>query len=781
MKRKKWILAAALTLTAALLALLLYQLDLGAWQSLDLSRIRNQPLATVVFDREDAAAGALSGAVNRVWVSLEDLPSYVPQAFVAAEDSRFYSHHGVDVRRIFGALLHDAATLSLSQGASTITQQLIKLTHLTSEKTLARKAQEAYLALKLEKQMTKDEILEAYLNTVYFGAGAYGVQAASQVYFGKDASQMTLSEASLLAGVIQSPSRYAPHRNLEGALQRRSYVLKAMVSCGFLSENQADEAASSVPEIQAAVSQARGWYLDQVLLEAMSLLHTDAEGVLGGGYRVYTYLDTAAQTAAQEALANAQYPEAAAQGALIAMDPQTGGICALVGGRSYTAALGLNRALSARRQPGSLMKPVSTYALAVEKYGYLPSTTVYDVQRSYADGYTPGNSGGNYAGATTLRTALQKSMNAATVDLAETMGVSQVADMAASLGIPLSQEDRNLSLALWSMTAGVTPREMCAAYCALANGGTLRQTACIRRIEDRYGRVVYVQKNAGTQAISPETACILTDMLKSAASQGTARALSALNVPIAGKTGTAGLKNGDTSDVWIAAYTPEICTVVWMGKDDNSGGGMAASVSASGYAAPACTQFLSSLSLSGDDFPLPASLDRVLADRYALESGLGLMLATDKTPREYTQPEIVRRGAAVPVSQAWEAPLPVTDLAVSGGKNQSPQVTFTALQPFAEYLILRKSGAETRVVATLSGSAGEALSFTDTEADTSQINDYSVLPRHRLLYECGQTLSGPVSRTVRCNPGGLLNGLVGIFTHSETAPAVESAPEPLFP
>ena len=393
MKRKKWILAAALTLTAALLALLLYQLDLGAWQSLDLSRIRNQPLATVVFDREDAAAGALSGAVNRVWVSLEDLPSYVPQAFVAAEDSRFYSHHGVDVRRIFGALLHDAATLSLSQGASTITQQLIKLTHLTSEKTLARKAQEAYLALKLEKQMTKDEILEAYLNTVYFGAGAYGVQAASQVYFGKDASQMTLSEASLLAGVIQSPSRYAPHRNLEGALQRRSYVLKAMVSCGFLSENQADEAASSVPEIQAAVSQARGWYLDQVLLEAMSLLHTDAEGVLGGGYRVYTYLDTAAQTAAQEALANAQYPEAAAQGALIAMDPQTGGICALVGGRSYTAALGLNRALSARRQPGSLMKPVSTYALAVEKYGYLPSTTVYDVQRSYADGYTPGNSG----------------------------------------------------------------------------------------------------------------------------------------------------------------------------------------------------------------------------------------------------------------------------------------------------------------------------------------------------------------------------------------------------
>lgn len=765
--------------------LLIWQLDIFNWVELDISKLTNLELSTRVYDSDDTQVDVLSGSVRRVYVELDTLPDYVYNAFIAAEDARFYSHSGVDVKRIFGALWQDAKTRSFSQGASTITQQLIKLTHLTSEKTLARKAQEAYLALKLEKVLTKSEILEAYINTVYFGGGAYGIEAAAERYFGKTAQELTLSEAALLAGVIKSPSSYAPHLNIDAALSRREYVIMAMEREGFISSAEATAALNEEVTINAG-NESTGryaWYLDEAAREAREILGISYEELLGGGYSIYTGLVPELQTAAEEVMSGDEYyPEAEAQGALIAMEPTTGEVIALVGGREYSAQFGLNRATSARRQPGSLIKPISTYAAAVEKYGYIPTSTVYDVQREYADGYAPGNSGGKYNGEVTLREALARSLNAATVDLADTVGISCVADCTRSFGISVDEADENLALALGSMTYGTTPEEICAAYCVLASGGMRPEAHCVRRIVDRYGKTVFEYEAENVRVTSAETAYIITDMLKSAAAEGTARALATLEIPVAAKTGTAGLENHDTSDAWATAYTPDAVVTVWFGRDSNANGGMPRSVTGGAYAASACADLLGRISgeLSGADFCAPAGVERLLIDGYALENEGRALLASGNTPGEYVISELFRENTELPVSDVWDAPAAVMDLQLVSGDGEIPVIEFTCTDSYAEYVVVRRCRNVAEAAGVVRGKAGEKISFTDEYADTTQINVYSVIPRNALLHEAGYTLTGAESGSVQAAPSGLLNGIAALFDGGGEIPDVESISNPLF-
>jgi membrane peptidoglycan carboxypeptidase len=248
----------------------------------------------------DEAVGALHGGENRIWVPLKDIPEDVQNAFMAAEDLRFYQQRGVDLYRLFGALWHDLRTFSYAQGASTITQQLIKLTHLTQTKTLSRKAQEIVLALKLEKQMDKSQILEAYLNAVYFGHGAYGVEAAARTYFDKAASELSLAEGALLAGVIKSPTNYAPHLNPEKSVARRNGILETMFENGFITQNQKDAAQGERLRLSMDDGAAQyAWYMDAVLNEAVAALGVDADEVISGGYRIHTGLDPHLQAEAE--------------------------------------------------------------------------------------------------------------------------------------------------------------------------------------------------------------------------------------------------------------------------------------------------------------------------------------------------------------------------------------------------------------------------------------------------------------------------------------------------
>ena len=771
--RKKLLIAAA-GLAVLGFSMLLWRLDIPHWKRLDLSLITHPPGATQVFSESGEMIGTLSGAETRQWVSIDVIPEHVQNAFIAAEDQRFYRHHGVDVYRLFGALWHDLRTLSYGQGGSTITQQLIKLTHLSSAKSLSRKAQEMVLAKQLEGAMDKRQILECYLNIVYFGHGAYGIEAASQVYFSKPCQDLTLSEGALLAGIIKSPSNYAPHLNPDKALARRNSVLSAMSDANLISEAEMTAAQAEALSLNERKNESvkYAWYMDAVLSEAQQALACDADTVLSGGYRIDTGLDPDMQLAAQTLFASGDaFPASAPDGtpvqaALVAVDSASGEIRALVGGRQYQVQRGLNRACQIRRQPGSAIKPLSTYAAAIDAFGYLPSSIIDDTPRTFDGSYAPRNAGERSYGLVTLRQSLSRSLNIATVDLAQTIGINAVQNYARRFALPVDDNDSSLSLALGAMTYGVSPVQLAGGYAALSNGGRFTPPHLIRRITAPDGSILYEASGNSEQAVSPQTAYMLTDMLKTAASSGSARALSACGMPVAGKTGTASDADGGTRDIWTAAFTPELALCVWMGFDDpDARHALPASEGGSGYPARLCAAFLKACAplLSQRDFSRPDGIRAVLLDAVALENDHVSLLSTERTPAACTVTELFHSyDAPRRFSANWETPRAITDPKILSGPGEAPVLAFTALEDHAEYLLLRTSRDETRQIAVLRGQAGQEIHYADTGHDLDWPADYVVLPRNALLYENGTALTGPPSSPVRYVPGGVLNAVMGV-------------------
>ncbi len=786
MKKKIWLILAGIF--AALALVVIVKMDIPHWQRLDIDRLTRPPRSTVLYDRNGEPFGALYASENRVWVGLEEIPENVRNAFIAAEDLRFYSHSGFDLVRTFGALLADLRSGSLIQGGSTITQQLIKLTHLTSEKSLSRKAQEIVLAAQLERRMDKDEILECYLNTVYFGSGAYGVQTASRMYFGKDVGDIGAGEAATLAGIIKSPSGYSPYTAPEKAAARRNAVLDIMAENGFISMEEAAREKQAGLAVVQRMENKGSWYVDQVLSEAEAALGRSADEVMSGGYAVYTAYDPAAQARMDELFSNgASFPDPAADGtpcqaAMVAMDARTGGMLALAGGREYGVRRGLNRATGIARQPGSAFKPVSTYAAAVDRLGYLPSSMLDDTQREFADGYSPANAGGNYYGPVTMREALSRSLNVATVGLAEEIGIGAVREYAERFGIELSDRDANLSLALGSLTWGVSPAELCAAYAALANGGMAVEAHCVLRIESAEGAVLFAHMPEEHRAVKSETAYILTDMLKTAASEGSARALAQAGIPVAGKTGTVGMENGMTRDIWTTAYTPEVAVCAWMGFDQpDAEHALASYQGGSGFPARMCAALLRGMALSGEDFPMPTGLRRAVIDKLALARDGAVALAVEATPGSYAAAELFYPdGMPRTASTLWDAPETPEDLAVRE-EDGMPLVTFTSLDGDADYLLMRRdSDGRTVVAATLSGPAGEEIAYRDMDAPRGAYCAYSVVPRHRLLYQEGALVTGRESAQAVYQPGGAIARLLDSLMAPAETEETKSGAEPLF-
>jgi penicillin-binding protein 1A len=515
-----------------------------------------RPLAT----RGDMGGGTLK---------LKDLPSYLPKAFVAIEDRRFYEHFGIDPLGIIRAVVANLLRRGISQGASTITQQLAKNLFLTQERTLQRKLQEVVLALWLEQKFTKDQILELYLNRVYFGAGAYGVEQAAERYFGKPARKVTIAEAALLAGLVKSPSRLAPTRNFNGAQARARIVLAAMEDLHLISKANEKFALAHPPTIAAqpgtgSVQYAADWVMDVV---------DDLIGHIGGDLVVVTTLDTRLQASAEQALTDELRQKGeksqVSQGAVVAMTP-SGAVRAMVGGRNYGESQ-FNRAVAAKRQPGSAFKPF-VYLTALE-HGLTPDS-IRDDRPINVKGWQPENYGHRYFGPVTLTKALAMSLNTVSVRLTLEFTPMAVARTAHRLGIS-SLLVPNASLALG--TSEVSMLELGGAYASFANGGYAVVPHVIERISTPAGKVLYVphQQPLG-RIIEAQYVGMMNTMMQETLADGTAHNASLPGWQAAGKTGT----SQDFRDAWFIGYTANLVTGVWLGNDDGSptrkvtGGGM---------------------------------------------------------------------------------------------------------------------------------------------------------------------------------------------------------------
>jgi penicillin-binding protein 1A len=530
-----------------------------------------QPMqGTKVYDDNDELITEFH-VERRIFVPLAHIPRALRDAVLATEDHRFYQHWGIDPIGIGRAVWQNYRRGRVVEGGSTITQQLTKVLFLTPDKSLERKLKEAVLALELERRYSKDRILEMYLNQIYFGHGAYGVEAAARTYFGKSVSELNVREAALIAGLPRAPSAYSPFDHADAAKRRREVVLRRLVEYGALKEDEGKRLARTdlgliPPERRRTTGQYFLEYVQQTLEAKYG-----ADMVFKGGLNVYTTLSPPMQLAAEQSLreglkalegrSKTARPGEHPEGAVVTIEPQTGYVRALVGGYDFFRSE-FNRAVQARRQPGSAFKPF-VYIAALES-GFTPATRIEDAPVAYPVGggtvWKPENYDRKFRGSTTLQQAIEESVNVVTVKLQERVGVNRTVQVARRLGVT-SPLDVNLSMALG--TSDLTLLEMTSAYGVLANQGVWMSPTTIRYVTNAQGQLLEEHVPQGREAVSAETAYVITHMLRGVVERGTGQAAKTLGRPIAAKTGT----TNDYSNAWFIGFTPKLATGVWVGYD----------------------------------------------------------------------------------------------------------------------------------------------------------------------------------------------------------------------
>jgi penicillin-binding protein 1A len=510
---------------------------------------------------------------NRTPVAFKDVPDMLIKAIIAAEDTRFYGHLGIDLRGIARATYRNIRARRVIEGGSTLTQQLAKVLFLNPERSYSRKFKEMVLALRIEQRYTKQEILSLYLNQMYFGSGAYGVEAAARIFFGKSARELNLAECALLAGIPRSPKYYSPFKSPDSAVGRRAYVLNRMVATGVISHDQAREAKDVPLPVHTAVATGgpAPYFIEYVRQKVeerfgSSILYT-------GGLNIYTSINIELQNYAEQAVAagikkiesrHRVRSKSPLQAALLAIEPASGRIRAMVGGRDFSTSQ-FNRTWQALRQPGSAFKPI-IYAAAIDR-GFGVSDILDDspltIKLDRNKNWSPENFSRTYQGEVTLRNALIQSLNVPTVRLLEKIGIDETIQYAKQLGVKSTLQPY-ISLALGS--SDMTLSDLTSVYAVFANHGVSLGPISILMISDSTGRVLYTNEALPVQAIKPETAYLTTDLLKGAINWGTGRKAKELNRPAAGKTGT----TNDYRDAWFIGYTPRLVAGVWVGYDDQA-------------------------------------------------------------------------------------------------------------------------------------------------------------------------------------------------------------------
>ncbi|MBC9825196.1 PBP1A family penicillin-binding protein [Carnobacterium inhibens] len=538
---------------------------------------------TTIYDVNNEEAGTLYSQKG-TFVSIDEVSDSIEQAVISTEDKRFYKHSGFDpigiARAAVGYILNGG---NIVGGGSTITQQLAKNAYLTLDQTVIRKLKELFLAIEIEKVYTKDEIIEMYLNNSYFGNGVWGVEDASQKYFGKSAADVTLSEAATIAGMLKAPSNYNPIDNYDNAISRRNVVLDLMATNELVTQEEVDELKAQELTLVDAYSEKEGYqypsYFDAVINEAMYTYDLSEEAVLNKGYKIYTSLNQDYQRAMDVTYENDYLFQNAADGTLlesgsVALDPETGGVFAIYGGRKEHTFRGFNYATQMVRQPGSIIKPLAVYTAALEQ-GYSIDSMLVDEPLPYGkDKYTPENVDDQYEGEVPMYQALAESKNAPAVWLLNEIGLNKGFKKVEEFGIPLvegTEGDEYLGLALGGLSKGVSPLQMASAYTTFANEGVMSEGHFITKIVDATGAVIVDNTNSKkTKITTPEVADQMTSMLMGVFTNGTAQNNNPSGYTIAGKTGSTEVTfndSGGTTDQWTVGYTPDIVIATWMGFD----------------------------------------------------------------------------------------------------------------------------------------------------------------------------------------------------------------------
>lgn len=609
--------------------------------SLDKEKLLASTSQLKVFD-DNLNIISISSTTGQKLVKLDELNDYTINAFISIEDKEFYNHNGLNYKRIAKAMLNNIKSMSFKEGASTISQQLIKNTHLTNEKTIKRKIKEMILTKKLEKQYDKNTILETYLNVIYFGDGCYGIEEASEHYFNKPAKDLNLSESCILASLIKSPAQYSPVNHPDKALQRRNLVLNEMKKDGYISLEEYEDGVNSdlnlnINEIEKTDEDL---YFRSVVNEACEILNVTEKELAINGYIIKTYYNDQIQNALVSAIKNGE-KHINANGNVgdelgIVINNENGGIQAFYGESDYSL-------INLKRQPGSAIKPALVYAPALENGIIHNCSKILDEKVDY-NGYSPNNVGNTFSGYVSIREAVARSLNIPAVKLMDYLGIEKCKNFAKNLGIEFNKNDNGLALALGGFTEGITLQELTSSYLPYSNNGTFIKSGFIKEISNRSGVVIYRKDEVGKNVMGSDTAYLTTDLLLEGVNSGTSKKLKSLPFQIAGKTGTVAVKNTNlNTDAYSIAYTTKHTAGIWIGSYTNQPEHYLEGKNNGGtYASEHLKNVFNNIYLSETppDFIMPETIVKAFIDAKELQNNNNIALADINCPDRYKIEEI---------------------------------------------------------------------------------------------------------------------------------------------
>ncbi|MDE6059243.1 MAG: penicillin-binding protein [Clostridia bacterium] len=685
-------------LAVLMLSAFVFYLGVTGSSRLDAEKLTLDKTCTRIYDKDE----------NQIETSLHYdtdfslFPEYLPNAFVAIEDKNFYTHHGFDYKRIAKAAMKNIASFSFKQGASTISQQLIKNTHLSSQKTITRKLKEYKLTRILEKRYSKEEILELYLNSIYFGHSAFGIGEAARYYFDKRVEELSPAECATLAALVKSPNRYSPFRDAEKCLARRNLVLKLMREQGYLSDAEYQTAIETPLPVSPAES-ASNAYLARVY-EELTELFPDAKSSELGKLRVYTYYDAKLQAQLEK-----NKPESDV--CILVRDNQTHGIKAL----HATAG-------TPKRLPASTIKPLLVYAPALENNLISPLTPVLDEKTNFG-GYCPDDYNGASGEYMSVRYALSHSVNIPAVKILNELGIERGVKYMSKMDMEIERDDYSLALALGGMKEGFTLPQLADGYATFANGGEFSQSTTIARIDDEKGKTVYRFTPHGKRVFSEDVSFLMNDMLQTTAREGTAKKLRGLSFPVCAKTGTAE-SAGKNTDAYTISYTKNETVAVWLGNRDNSpveatGGGLPANIALRVY---------EYLYANGAPEPFPETcegVERASYDKEEYTANHRILLADPAAPPLVCGTELFRT-QALPKETSTRFSCPNIANPQISVKNGTVQIVLCQTQ-YYDYLIKRENRG--KITTVYNGKYQQTIC--DNSVRSGEKYTYTVIPLYK--------------------------------------------------